>query len=589
MSSIHFVRRLASRPTATLIGAALLMGVAMPASAWNTSPPISFEKRVKSIQDVQKQVALAQDLAYRRSQDAAQEASGQPGPIRFATPVSVNYDLLNSGTWQNLGDGSRLWRLRIESPGALSLNLAFEDLELPKGAGLWIYSPDGKQIQGPYEGHHVNELGEIWSTIILGQEIIVELYEPAEFAELTRLKISRVNHGYRMFGELEKRGACNVDVTCPEAAPYADQVRSVAVYTLNGFFACTGALINNTNQDGRPLFLTANHCSTTFPNMVVYWNYQMPTCGATSGATLDDSQSGASLLFSEFSTDVALLELDDMPPPEYNVYYSGWDATGNTPASTVAIHHPSTDEKSISFDNDPANSIDLFEVGSETVWQVVDWDVGTTEPGSSGSPLFDQSSGLIVGTLFGGLAACGNDLEDWYGKVSAQMQIGTSPFLDPGNTQATTLQGIDATDIEGGGGGGGGGGVELCDQVEPSVCVEDANTFCLDDRFQIEVKYKDFRGVEGDATVARVGFSDIESSVAGLFYFFEPINWEMLVKVLDGCDINNHYWVFSAATTHVEYMLKVTDTRNGQVRCYDNPLGNAAPAITDTHAFATCP
>ena len=74
----------------------------------------------------------------------------------------------------------------------------------------------------------------------------------------------------------------------------------------------------------------------------------------------------------------------------------------------------------------------------------------------------------------------------------------------------------------------------------------------------------------------------------GLF-FFGSDNWEILVKVLDGASINNRFWVFSAATTDVEYTLRVTDTETGQTRSYDNPLGNRAPAVTDTSAFATCP
>ena len=76
---------------------------------------------------------------------------------------------------------------------------------------------------------------------------------------------------------------------------------------------------------------------------------------------------------------------------------------------------------------------------------------------------------------------------------------------------------------------------------------------------------------------------------SGLFWFFSDNNWEMLVKVLDGCAINGHYWVFSAATTNVGYTLRVIDTDNGAVQEYVNPLGVAADAVTDTGAFATCP
>ena len=119
-------------------------------------------------------------------------------------------------------------------------------------------------------------------------------------------------------------------------------------------------------------------------------------------------------------------------------------------------------------------------------------------------------------------------------------------------------------------------------QTEP--CVAGPNTLCLkDNRFQVEVIWSDFGGGTGPATDAGLVSPD-----SGLFYFFSPDNWEMLVKVLDGCDITNHFWVFAAATTDVAYTLQVTDTLTGIVKTYDNPLGTASPAITDTNAFATC-
>ena len=75
----------------------------------------------------------------------------------------------------------------------------------------------------------------------------------------------------------------------------------------------------------------------------------------------------------------------------------------------------------------------------------------------------------------------------------------------------------------------------------------------------------------------------------GGFWFFTPDNIELVVRVLDACDSNDRFWVFAAATTDVEFDLDVTDTISGQTRTYSNPLGNPAPAITDTSAFATCP
>lgn len=126
-------------------------------------------------------------------------------------------------------------------------------------------------------------------------------------------------------------------------------------------------------------------------------------------------------------------------------------------------------------------------------------------------------------------------------------------------------------------------GVELVDDGADPDCFDD-QLLCLNsDRFQVEVDWKDFSGQEGNA----VAFP--RSDLSGTFFFFDPDNTELLLKVLDGCAFNGHFWVFFSATTDVEYTLTVTDTDSGQSRVYDNPLGGPSPAITDTQAFATCP
>jgi penicillin amidase len=79
------------------------------------------------------------------------------------------------------------------------------------------------------------------------------------------------------------------------------------------------------------------------------------------------------------------------------------------------------------------------------------------------------------------------------------------------------------------------------------------------------------------------------SEVSGNFFFFSPENWEMLVKVLDGCDFNGHYWVFASGATDLSWELTVEDTESGEIWAASNPLGQRSPAITDTQAFSTCP
>jgi len=103
------------------------------------------------------------------------------------------------------------------------------------------------------------------------------------------------------------------------------------------------------------------------------------------------------------------------------------------------------------------------------------------------------------------------------------------------------------------------------------------------DRFAVEIQWRDFRDRTGPASLVT------QSPDSALFWFFRPDNWELMVKVINGCANNGHFWVFAAATTNVAFTLSVTDVQTGAVRQYRNPLGTAAPAITDTQAFATCP
>ena len=117
------------------------------------------------------------------------------------------------------------------------------------------------------------------------------------------------------------------------------------------------------------------------------------------------------------------------------------------------------------------------------------------------------------------------------------------------------------------------------------TCQADDLTLCLNGgRFRVEVTWRDFADVSGPGQVVPASTDD-----SGLLWFFSANNWEMLVKVIDGCDFNQRVWVFAAAITNVEYRLRVTDSVTGEVKEYFNPLGQSAVATTDTNAFAACP
>ena len=154
-------------------------------------------------------------------------------------------------------------------------------------------------------------------------------------------------------------------------------------------------------------------------------------------------------------------------------------------------------------------------------------------------------------------------------------------------------QGIDAVRFEGrfelpSDGGGGNGDDELgedLDPIDPFVCVPDDTSLCLGDgRFLVTLEWQDFEGSSGPG-----GVIEIEGSEdSGLLWFFSEDNIEMLVKVLDGCAFNDHFWVFFAATTDVAFDVTVRDALTGSGKRYSNPLGQPANAVTDTEALATC-
>jgi hypothetical protein len=120
--------------------------------------------------------------------------------------------------------------------------------------------------------------------------------------------------------------------------------------------------------------------------------------------------------------------------------------------------------------------------------------------------------------------------------------------------------------------------------VVEGECTPSETVLCLQGgRFEVSVDGADFEGNAGPGRRVPVASDD-----SGLFWFFHPDNWEMLVKIIDGCPVNGHFWVFSAAATNVEYTLTVSDLLAGQTRVFRNDLGDTARALTVTNAFPTC-
>ncbi|MEM8524672.1 MAG: T9SS type A sorting domain-containing protein [Bacteroidota bacterium] len=394
----------------------------------------------------------------------------EPGlPYRFGIEHEVNLDMENSGIWVDLPNGARLWRLAIYAPEALSINLVYEDFFLPQGSKFFLHNGDYDQILGAFTARNNKSDRAFGTALVYGETSYLEYYEPAQVRGQGNIVINKVVHGYRSIfksnNQLGNSGSCNVDTECSQGDDWRDEIRAVGK-TIAGGFLCTGTLVGNATGDLRPYFLTANHCGF-FSSMVVYWLFERPNCGSgtpddtktTTGGTLlasVDGNTGGSIRVS----DHLLIELSENPSDAFNVYYAGWDANGAIPQAVTGIHHPAGDAKKISMENDPLTSTVYLQNNTNPnagQWRVADWDSGTTEGGSSGSPIFDNVTKRIVGMLSGGFAACGNNSADWYGKFSfAWNNNGTTnpafrlrDWLDPNNTG---ILAIDGYDTSGGGG-----------------------------------------------------------------------------------------------------------------------------------------
>lgn len=434
---------------AAFASSVLAIGDREPPGSWQTELTVSSE-------ELPAEIFPAIEPERLRERDATPGKEGEP--LRFAEPFSGRANLADSGRWDTLPDGSRIWRLRVEVPGATDINVGFSDFELPRGASLHLYDAERSFFQGGWGSDQNATDGEFWTPMVPGDSAVIEVHVPSG-AATPRLQLAQVAGGYRdFFGRqggpyMIRQGSCNNDVICPEGDAWRDEIRSVGVYTLNGIWTCTGTLINDVATSLTPWFLTANHCGISTSNdqsMVVYWNFESPTCGALSGGSLADNQSGATFRAARADVDMALVELDQEPAEAFDVHYAGWDRTNTQPGGAVAIHHPSTDEKAISFAESDLDTTSSCIGGSTpgTHWEVPFWDDGTTEPGSSGSGIWNPQNKRLIGFLSGGLAACGNQEYDCYGKVSVAWDGSNSSsrlrdWLDPADTDP---DGIDGTD-----------------------------------------------------------------------------------------------------------------------------------------------
>lgn len=430
-----------------------------PLSAQGLQPIGQIDPHAQALDGVASLAVPALDRPTLANEDDVRHQQGLPP--RYAVPYPVLVSPGTHGTWEQLDATWSLWRLRVQAPGASHVNFGFTQFHLPPSGRLMVYSSDYQNVVRPFTAADHAPSGELWTPVVGGEEVVIEVYVQTAQQAQVALVLSQIGSGYRFFGAGATAligvdapsGPCQVDVACPVSAPWALEIPSVAAISTGGSIFCTGFMVNNTAQDNRNFFMTAEHCGITTinaPSLVCYWNYQRAVCGA-GAAPLTMFNTGSTFRATYTNSDFTLVELTTSPDPLWGVTYLGWDRGLQDPTSSCGIHHPSGDMKKISFENDPSVTTSYLGTnvpGNGSHIQLIAWDLGTTEPGSSGSPLLDQNH-RVVGQLHGGYSACSaQNLADWYGRFSTSWSgggaVGTrlSDWLDPLATNQQTLNTI---------------------------------------------------------------------------------------------------------------------------------------------------
>ena len=212
---------------------------AQPVGPAPDQPAISVLEGLAPLSEVLRLETPPINAAFSRA------ASTSEAPFRFAEPFEVQVTPTGDGRWEATADGkTAVWRLRVVSPGAVSINLGFTRYRMPPDGSLRVYTPDGSEAIRPFTDADNEDHGELWTPIVSGEEAVIEVAVPAARIGELELELGSVNRGFRQISTLQQVDqSCMVDVACSSADPYRDQVRSIVVVVTGGHSLCSGVLL----------------------------------------------------------------------------------------------------------------------------------------------------------------------------------------------------------------------------------------------------------------------------------------------------------------------------------------------------------
>ncbi|MEL6355651.1 MAG: hypothetical protein AAFQ37_01845 [Bacteroidota bacterium] len=400
------------------------------------------------------------DVAALQKQDAA--SSG----IRFAAPISLDLSSTD-GVWvQHNGINGR-WELGFSLAGTHGMALFLDQINLPAGGELLLVNENGSL--GPFSEKDISSEGRIFTGFLPGNSVKLVYEGPVFAAEEVAFHLWRADHIYRPniylphkslldFGD---SNACQINANCSEGDGWENEKSGAArtiVVVAEGVGICSGNLINNTAEDGRPLFLTGYHCQDGFTPLYDLWRfdfgYRASSCSNPSTEPSFTSYTGALERAGRQESDFLLLEIADPTFDDANHYFAGWDRSdGAVAGNLIEFHHPMGDIQKVSRDDDGGMSIITGPItwNSEVVTPGnhhfrMTYTAGTFEVGSSGSAVFDDAR-RIRGQLNGGNPNCPGETEAFIGRLFQSWTGGgeasnrLSDWLDPLDTNLLTLDG----------------------------------------------------------------------------------------------------------------------------------------------------